>query len=65
MADILAFPSQRAQALAYLDRELRQLLLHKGADQALIDFAKCHNMPIVSIEQLHEHLMFADRAEAC
>jgi len=39
MADILAFPSQRTQALAYLDRELRRLLLHKGADQALTDFA--------------------------
>ncbi len=39
MADILAFPSQQAQALAYLDRELRNLLQTRGADQALVDFA--------------------------
>lgn len=39
MGDLLEFPSQRAQGLAYLDRELRKLLAARGADQALIDFA--------------------------
>ncbi len=39
MGDILEFPSQQAQGLAYLDRQLRGLLAAKGADEALIDFA--------------------------
>ncbi|MDO8861522.1 hypothetical protein Q6D67_07390 [Haliea sp. E1-2-M8] len=39
MGDILDFPSQRAQGMAWLDRELRKLLASRGADQALIDFA--------------------------
>jgi len=39
MADILEFPSQQAQGLAFLDRELRALLEAKGADAPLIDFA--------------------------
>lgn len=39
MADILEFPSQQAQGLAFLDRQLRALLLAKGADEQLIDFA--------------------------
>ena len=39
MADILQFPSQQTRGLAYLDRELRNLLAAKGADEALIDFA--------------------------
>lgn len=39
MADILEFPSRRAQGLTFLERELRKLLAQKGADQALIDFA--------------------------
>ncbi|MEQ8801110.1 hypothetical protein [Haliea sp.] len=39
MGDVLDFPSQRAQGLAWLDRELRKLLASRGADQALIDFA--------------------------
>ncbi|MEZ5572956.1 MAG: hypothetical protein R3E64_13170 [Halioglobus sp.] len=39
MGDILKFPSQQVQGLAFLDRELRQLLAAKGADEKLIDFA--------------------------
>ena len=39
MGELLEFPSQQAQGLAYLDRQLRQLLTLKGADQQLIDFA--------------------------
>lgn len=39
MGNILEFPSQQAQGLAYLDRHLRQLLTTKGADEQLIDFA--------------------------
>lgn len=39
MGELLEFPSQRAQGLTYLDRELRKLLAARGADQPLIDFA--------------------------
>jgi len=39
MGNILEFPSQQAQGMAYLERELRQLLGAKGADEQLIDFA--------------------------
>jgi hypothetical protein len=39
LAEILEFPSRRAQGLAFLDRELRALLAARGADQRLIDFA--------------------------
>lgn len=39
MGDILEFPSQQAQGLAFLDRELRELLNARGADTQLVDFA--------------------------
>ena len=39
MGDVLEFPSPRAQGLAFLDRQLRQLLSARGADPELIDFA--------------------------
>ena len=39
MARILEFPSQRAQGLAYLEEQLRQLLTSRGADADLVDFA--------------------------
>lgn len=39
MGDILEFPSQQAQGLVYLDRQLRELLMAKGADHQLVDFA--------------------------
>jgi len=39
MGEILEFPSQQVQGLAFLDRQLRELLAAKGADAQLIDFA--------------------------
>jgi hypothetical protein len=39
MGTVFEFPSQQVQGLAYLDRQLRNLLQSKGADQALTDFA--------------------------
>jgi hypothetical protein len=39
MGDVLQFPSQQVQGLAFLDRQLRELLAAKGADKRLIDFA--------------------------
>lgn len=39
MGNILEFPSQQAQGLAYLDRQLRALLEARGADEQLITFA--------------------------
>lgn len=39
MGEILTFPSEQAQGLAFLDTQLRQLLEAKGADAKLIDFA--------------------------
>ncbi|MDG1944981.1 MAG: hypothetical protein P8J17_12060 [Halioglobus sp.] len=39
MADILEFPSHQTQGLAFLDRQVRELLTTKGADDRLIDFA--------------------------
>lgn len=39
MGNVLEFPSQQAQGLAFLDRQIRQLLTNKGADDQLIEFA--------------------------
>jgi len=39
MGDILEFPSQQTQGLVFLDRQLRELLAAKGADDQLVDFA--------------------------
>jgi hypothetical protein len=39
MGDILEFPSQRTQGLVFLDRQLRELLTARGADDQLVDFA--------------------------
>lgn len=39
MGNVLEFPSQQAQGLAFLDRKLRRLLGDKGADEELIEFA--------------------------
>jgi hypothetical protein len=39
MGEILEFPSRQAQGLAFLDRELRELLTAKGADDQLVSFA--------------------------
>ena len=39
MGDILQFPWHQAQGLAFLDRQLRELLSAKGADEQLVDYA--------------------------
>ncbi len=39
MGDVLEFPSRQAQGLAFLDRQIRDLLTAKGADEALVDHA--------------------------
>lgn len=39
MGEILEFPSQQSQGLAFLDSQLRALLQAKGADEKLVDFA--------------------------
>ena len=39
MTNVLEFPSQRVQGLAFLDQQIRELLASRGADPALIDFA--------------------------
>lgn len=39
MAKILQFPSQQVQGLAFLEEQLKELLLARGADQELVDFA--------------------------
>jgi hypothetical protein len=37
--NVIEFPSRRAQGLAFLDQQIRQLLADRGADEELIDFA--------------------------
>ncbi len=39
MAEVIEFPSQRTQGLAFLDQQIRELLGNRGADDELIDFA--------------------------
>jgi hypothetical protein len=39
MGEILEFPSQQAQGLAYLEGQLREMLHSKGADEELVAFA--------------------------
>ena len=39
MGDVLDFPTSRQQGLAFLEQQLRQLLIQKGADEHLIEFA--------------------------
>ena len=39
MGDVLRFPYQQAQGMAFLERQLRELMSEKGADQPVIDFA--------------------------
>ena len=39
MTNILEFPSQRVQGLAFLDQQIRELLAARGADDELINFA--------------------------
>lgn len=39
MGDVLDFPSNQAQGLAFLERRLRDMLVARGADEPLIEFA--------------------------
>jgi len=39
MGDILDFPTSKAQGMAFLESQLRDILARKGADDQLIDFA--------------------------
>ena len=39
MGDILEFPAARAQGMAFLETQLRDILSRKGADEQLIGFA--------------------------
>jgi hypothetical protein len=39
VANILEFPSQRVQGLAFLEEQIRELLASRGADEELMDFA--------------------------
>jgi hypothetical protein len=39
VSNVLEFPSQRVQGLAFLDQQIRGLLRTRGADEELINFA--------------------------
>jgi len=39
VAQVLEFPSQRVQGLAFLEEQIRELLAARGADDKLINFA--------------------------
>ncbi len=39
MASVIEFPSQRLQGLSFLEQQIRDLLVAKGADDELVDFA--------------------------
>ena len=39
MAKILEFPSQRSQGLAYLEQKIRDMMVARGADEELENFA--------------------------
>lgn len=39
MGDVLEFPTPKAQGMAYLESQLRDILNARGADKQLIDFA--------------------------
>ena len=59
MGKMYDFPSQQAQSLRYLDRELRNLLESKGADQQLIDFAAAHLTKIYAQLSESEQYVFS------
>ena len=61
MGNVLEFPSQQAQGLAFLDRQLRQLLADKGADEQLIDFAASRLTDIYSRINQSEQYSFRIR----
>ena len=39
MGDVLEFPTPKAQGMAFLESQLRDILSRKGADEQLIAFA--------------------------
>ena len=39
MGDLLEFPTPKAQGMAFLESQLREILTAKGADDQLINFA--------------------------
>ncbi|MEZ5568763.1 MAG: hypothetical protein R3E54_10560 [Halioglobus sp.] len=57
MGEILEFPSQQAQGLSYLEKQLREMLHSKGADEQLVAFATRQLSTIYSrvldVEQYH------------
>ena len=59
MGEVLEFPSQQAQGLAYLDRQLRSLLRVRGADDQLVDFAVAQLTRIYSELSESEQYSFA------
>ncbi len=61
MGTVLEFPSQQAQGLAFLDRQIRQLLTTKGADEQLIDFAAGKLTEIYSRIHASEQYQFSVR----
>ena len=61
MGEILEFPSQQAQGLAFLDRQLRELLQAKGADEQLVDYAARQLIQIYS--QLSESEQYSFSVE--
>ncbi|TGD70965.1 hypothetical protein E4634_20410 [Mangrovimicrobium sediminis] len=58
MGELLEFPSSRAQGLAYLDRNIRELLAARGADRDLIDFAARQLTDIYNRSQGAEQYQF-------
>ncbi|MDJ0878859.1 MAG: hypothetical protein QNI86_09630 [Halieaceae bacterium] len=54
MANVIEFPSQRAQGLAFLDQQIRELLSARGADDELIDFAA------TTVKQVYERSVAAE-----
>lgn len=59
MGNVFEFPSQQAQGLAFLDRQLRELLTARGADEPLIDFATDQLIRIYSHINESEQYSFA------
>ena len=59
MGDVLEFPSQQAQGLAYLERQLSQLLRSKGADEQLVAFAAAQLSDIYSRVSASEQYGFS------
>jgi hypothetical protein len=61
MGEVFEFPSQQVQGLAYLDRQLRNLLNSRGADHQLIDFAATQLTQIYAQLSQSEQYVFSLR----